>query len=61
MKTRLVFKTNVARKLLKMGYRIVDLKPSRTRDGEPDFSRSIFVFADENGIEQEIENLIRAK
>ena len=46
MKTRLVFKTNVARKLLKMGYRIVDLKPSRTRDGEPDFSRSIFVFAD---------------
>ena len=59
VKTRLVFKTNIARRLLKMGYRIVDLKPSKTRDGKKDFSKSIYVFADENNIEEAIEKLIR--
>lgn len=59
VKTRLVFKTNIARRLLKMGYRIVDLKPSKTRDGKKDFSKSIYVFADENNIEEAIKKLIR--
>ena len=59
VKTRLVFKTNIARRLLKMGYRIVDLKPSKTRDGQKDFSKSIYVFADENNIEEAIEKLIK--
>ena len=34
MKTRLVFKVNIARKLVRMGYRIVDLKPAKTKDGK---------------------------
>ena len=58
MKTRLVFKTNIARQLLKMGYRIVDLKPARTKNGKLDFTKTIYVFADENGIAEKIAELI---
>lgn len=61
MKTRLVFKVSVARVLVKNGYRIVDLKPAKTKDGQTDFSKSIFVFADENGIADEIEKLTNRK
>ena len=57
MKTRLVFKTNIARKLLRMGYRIVDLKPYKNDEGEFDFTRSIYVFADEDDIDKEIDRL----
>lgn len=57
MKTRLVFKVNVARKLLRMGYRIVDLKPAKTKDGRTDFNKSIFVFSDENNIADKIKEL----
>ena len=59
MKTRLVFKVNVARKLVHMGYRIVDLKPSKTKDGKVDFNKSIYVFADENNIADVIEKLTK--
>lgn len=59
MKTRLVFKVNIARKLVHLGYRIVDIKPAKTKDGKTDFSKSIYVFADENNIENEIEKLTK--
>ena len=59
MITRLVFKVNVARKLVHMGYRIVDLKPSKTKDGKVDFNKSIYVFADENNIAEVIEKLTK--
>ena len=59
MKTRLVFKVSVARALIKMGFRIVDLKPAKTKDGKTDFNKSIFVFADENNIAEEIEKLTK--
>ena len=61
MKTRLVFKTNIARKLLRMGYRIVDLKPYKNENGEFDFTRSIYVFADENDIDKEIMKLANSQ
>lgn len=61
MKTRLVFKVNIARKLVRMGYRIVDIKPSKTIDGKTDFNKSIFVFADENNIANEIEKLTKKR
>lgn len=61
MKTRLVFKVSIARTLVKQGYRIVDLKPAKTKDGQADFSKSIYVFADENGIAEEIERLTMRK
>ena len=57
MKTRLVFKVSIARKLVKMGYRIVDLKPAKSKDGNVDFMKTIYVFADENNIEDAIEKL----
>lgn len=59
MKTRLVFKVSVARQLLRMNYRIVDLKPAKTKDGGIDFNKTIFVFADENGIAEEITRLTK--
>ena len=61
MKTRLVFKVNIARKLVRMGYRIVDLKPAKTKDGKTDFNKSIYVFADENNIAEEIKKLTKVK
>lgn len=59
MKTRLVFKVSVARQLLRMNYRIVDLKPAKTKNGQVDFNKTIFVFADENGIAEEIKRLTK--
>ena len=54
-----VYKPDIARKLLKMGYAIVDLKPMKRENGEMDFTRSIFVFKDHDGnIEENISNLI---
>lgn len=59
MKTRLVFNVSVARQLLRMNYRIVDLKPAKTKDGQVDFNKTIFVFTDENGIAEEIKRLTK--
>ena len=39
MKTRLVFKVNIARKLVHLGYRIVDIKPAKTKDGKRIFQK----------------------
>ena len=44
-----VYKPDIARKLLKLGYDIVDLKPMKRENGEMDFTRSIFVFKDTDG------------
>lgn len=55
--TKFVYKVNIARKLLKMGYHIVDWRPSKDRDGKTDFLKSIYVFADENGIDDVIQEL----
>ena len=49
-----VYKPDIARKLLKFGYDIVDLKPMKRENGEMDFTRSIFVFKDTDGKINEI-------
>ena len=59
MKTRIVFKPSIARQLIKLGYRIVDLKPQKQQDGTFDFTRSIYVFCDENDIAERIDELIK--
>lgn len=41
MKTKLIFSPMVARKLLKMGHVVVDIKPHRENENQ-----SIFVFED---------------
>jgi len=53
----LVVKGDLARKLLKKGFTIKDLKPKRNEDLSYDFSRSIFVFKGEEGFESAIESL----
>ena len=61
MNTRIVFKPSIARQLVKLGYRIVDLKPQKQQDGTFDFTRSIYVFCDENGIAEKIDELTKAE
>ena len=55
-----VYKPDIARKLLKLGYTIVDLKPMKRENGEMDFTRSIFVFENTDGqIEESINSIIK--
>jgi hypothetical protein len=54
---QLVIKGDLARKLLKHGYTIKDLKPKRNEDGTYDFTRSIFVFQWKEGLLEAIESL----
>ena len=46
-----IFTANVARKLLKDGYVIADIKPDKT---DMDGKRSVFVFKNENNIMEKI-------
>lgn len=56
-----VYKANIARRLLKMGYRIIDLKPGRTVHGDLNFSTTIFVFEDAPRLQETINNLIKVE
>lgn len=46
-----VFTAKKARKLLKEGYQIVDIKPDRL---DPDHKRTLFLFKNEDGIMEKI-------
>lgn len=46
-----IFTANVARKLLKDGYVITDIKPDKT---DTDGKRTVFVFRNENNIMEKI-------
>ena len=50
--TKLVFTPKLAKKLLKKGYQIVDLKPNRDNS-----ERTIFVFRNDAGLIEDIKNL----
>lgn len=50
-KTIVVFTAKLARYLLKNGFIIVDIKPDKT---DPDNKRSVFIFKNENYIENKI-------
>lgn len=54
----MVFTPDLARKLLRKGYTICDIKPDRL---DPDHKRSIFIFQDEDGIRDDLWNLIEEK
>lgn len=59
MNERIIFKMSIARKLLKLGYKIIDLKPQKNKyTGELDFSRCYFIFEYKNGIDGEIKKLL---
>ena len=46
-----IFTANVARKLIKDGYTLVDIKPDKT---DVDGKRTVFVFKNENNIMEKI-------
>jgi hypothetical protein len=49
----IIFSAKLARKLLKKGYTMVDIKPDRT---DSDGKRGVFVFCNENGIMDEMKD-----
>lgn len=51
---QIVIKGDLARKLLRKGFVIKDLKPKRNIDGTYDYTRSIFVFENKEGLEETI-------
>lgn len=58
--TRIVFKYGVARRLANDGFRIVDIRPQKNKQtGETDFSRCMFVFQYEDGLDEKITELTK--
>lgn len=57
-RNQVVIKGSVARKLLKMGFKIVDVKPQKQEDGTIDFTRCVFVFEGQKGLDEAIQTLI---
>jgi hypothetical protein len=51
---RLVIQPSIARKLLKLGYKIIDIKPQKQIDGTTDFTRCVFLFEKQDGIDKDI-------
>lgn len=51
----LVFTSQMARQLLRLGYTIVDIKPDKL---DEDGKRSVFLFKNERNLEKDIKNLI---
>ena len=50
-KNQLVIKPTIARKLLKDGFNIIDIKPQRNVEtGQYDFTRCVFVFEGKDGL-----------
>lgn len=56
-KSFLVIKPSIARKLLKMGFRIIDIRPQKQEDGTTDFTRCAFVFENTEGLKEAFETL----
>lgn len=54
-----IFKGGIARLLLRKGYRLVDILPQKLSDGTMDYTRSCFLFADENDIRLELDKIFR--
>lgn len=53
-----VYKASVARQLIKMGYRVIDIKPGRTINGDLNFQGTIFVFQNDSGLNDAIKQLV---
>lgn len=57
MEDRVIIKPSFAKKLLKQGYIIKDLRPQKRENGEMDFTRCVFVFEAKDGLDEAIEKL----
>lgn len=53
----LVVKHSLAKKLLKEGFTIVDLVPKKNPDGTFDYSRSCYIFKEQDGLYDAINKL----
>lgn len=53
----LVIKGDLAKKLLALNYTIIDLMPKKELDGTFDYTRSVFIFKNENNILEVIDKL----
>lgn len=56
--TRIVYKGSIARKLLKLGYKIVDIRPRKQKDGSINYKETVFVFEYADRIDEKIQELI---
>ena len=56
-KSFLVIKPAIARKLLKMGFHIIDIRPQKQEDGTMDSTRCAFVFENREGLKEIFESL----
>ena len=50
----MVIQPSIARKLLKLGYKIIDIKPQKQTDGTTDFTRCVFLFEMTDGLDRDI-------
>ena len=48
---------NAKRKLEKMGFNIIDIRPEKQEDGTTDFTRCVFLFEGKDGLEKAIKSL----
>ena len=51
---KLIFTAGLAKKLLKKGYRIIDIKPNKYITG-----RTVFIFEDKKGLKEAIKQLTK--
>lgn len=56
--TTLVFSADVARRLLKQGYKIVDIRPDKL---DPESKRSVFVFQNADGLDDAIHRIAKSR
>jgi len=54
---QVVIKPSVAKKLLNMGFQIVDIRPQKQTDGTVDYTRSVFIFQGKEGLSNVIKVL----
>jgi len=53
----LVIKGDLAKKLLDLKYEIIDLMPKRELDGSYDYTRTVFIFKNVDGLLDDINRL----
>lgn len=54
---RIVIKLSIAKKLLERGYKIINIFPQRQENGAMDYTRCVFLFANEGNLEEDIKLL----
>jgi hypothetical protein len=56
---QVIIKGSVARKLLRLGFSIIDVRPQKQTDGTIDFSRNVLVFKAQEGLQDAVNKLLK--